>query len=144
MMWRRAAWWCALLSGARLAAAGDAPPPDAPPPDAPAAPAADSHWPALVGAQYTYVLQHQGSLTSPYSGPLSVLPGGDTQASHTFGFYAGWAITDWAQYYFDTEKFMGAGVAMPPGSAASPTATSCARARTTCRSASTWRATTCA
>ncbi len=84
-------------------------------PDEAAAPAADSHWPQLIGAQYTGVLQYQSSLQSPYSGPLSLLAGGDTQPSNTFGFYTGWAITDWAQYYFDTEKFMGAGVSHATG-----------------------------
>jgi hypothetical protein len=76
---------------------------------------ADSNWPQLVGAQYTGVLQHQSSLSAPYSGPLSLIPAGDTQPSNVFGFYAGWALTDWAQYYFDTEKFMGAGVSQATG-----------------------------
>jgi high affinity Mn2+ porin len=79
------------------------------------APAPDGRWPQLLGAQFTGVLQHQSSLDSPYSGPLSLLADGDTQPSETFGFYAGWAITDWAQYYFDTEKFMGAGVSHATG-----------------------------
>ena len=77
--------------------------------------AADSNWPQLVGAQYTGVLQNQSSLSSPYSGPLSLIAAGDTQPSNTFGFYAGWALTDWAQFYFDTEKFMGAGVSHATG-----------------------------
>jgi high affinity Mn2+ porin len=77
--------------------------------------AADSNWPQLVGAQYTGVLQHQSSLSAPYSGPLSLIPAGDAQPSNVFGFYAGWALTDWAQYYFDTEKFMGAGVSQATG-----------------------------
>jgi high affinity Mn2+ porin len=80
-----------------------------------APPAAASHWPELLGAQYTGVLQHQSSLNAPYSGPLSLEPGGDTQPSETFGFYVGWSLTNWAQYYFDTEKFMGAGVSHATG-----------------------------
>ena len=96
-----------LIAGVACAAADT--------PDNQNSPAADSHWPQLVGAQYTGVLQHQSSLNSPYSGPLSLLADGDTQPSHTFGFYAGWAITDWAQYYFDAEKFMGAGVSHATG-----------------------------
>jgi high affinity Mn2+ porin len=77
--------------------------------------AADSNWPQLVGAQYTSVLQNQSSLSAPYSGPLSLNPAGDTQPSNVFGFYAGWALSDWAQFYFDTEKFMGAGVSHATG-----------------------------
>lgn len=101
-----ALWLAAASSGACAAvdAPGDA-----------GAPAADSRWPQLIGAQYTSVLQNQSSFQAPYSGPLSVNPAGDTQPSNTFGFYAGWAITDWAQYYFDTEKFMGAGVSRGTG-----------------------------
>lgn len=38
-----------------------------------------SHWPALLGAQYTYVLQHQDALDAPYTGRLSLRPDGDTQ-----------------------------------------------------------------
>jgi hypothetical protein len=54
-------------------------------------PAADSHWPRLLGEQYTFVLQNQSSLHSPYAGPLSLKADGDTQPTHTFGFYFGWA-----------------------------------------------------
>lgn len=72
-------------------------------------PAPDSRWPQLVGAQYTYVLQWQSRLDSPYSGPLSLHPDGDRQPTHTIGAYTGWGPTEFAQLYFDTEKFMGAG-----------------------------------
>lgn len=74
-----------------------------------------NRWPMLVGAQYTYVLQDQSSLRSPYEGPLSLDEQGDRQPSHTIGFYTGWAPTDWTQLYFDTEKFMGAGVSGATG-----------------------------
>jgi hypothetical protein len=80
-----------------------------------AAPAPQSYWPRLIGEQYTFVLQHQSALHSPYAGPLSLKPDGDTQPTHTIGFYLGWALTDWAQLYFDTEKFMGAGVSDATG-----------------------------
>jgi high affinity Mn2+ porin len=69
----------------------------------------------LLGGQYTYVLQHQTSLHSAYSGPESLLQEGDTQPTHTIGFYGGWAPADWAQLYLDTEKFMGAGVSGATG-----------------------------
>jgi hypothetical protein len=78
-------------------------------------PAAESAWPALLGEQYTFVLQHQTSLHSPYQGPLSLDPDGDTQPTNTIGFYSGWAPFYWAQLYFDTEKFMGAGVSNATG-----------------------------
>jgi hypothetical protein len=78
-------------------------------------PRADSHWPALIGAQYTFVRQNQTPLRSPYEGPLSLYPSGDTQSTHTIGLYLGWAPTDWAQLYLDTEKFMGAGVSGATG-----------------------------
>jgi len=77
--------------------------------------AADSHWPRLLGEQYTFVVQNQSALHSPYAGPLSLHPDGDTQPTHTIGFYLGWALSDWAQAYFDTEKFMGAGVSGATG-----------------------------
>jgi high affinity Mn2+ porin len=75
----------------------------------------DSDWPMLLGAQYTYVLQHQDALDAPYSGPLSLDPNGDTQPTHTLGVYLGWAPVPWGQLYLDTEKFMGAGVSGATG-----------------------------
>jgi hypothetical protein len=56
---------------------------------------ADSQWPQLVGAQYTYVSQTQTRLVSPYRGRLSLDPDGDTQSTHTIGLYFGWAAR-WA------------------------------------------------
>src|SRR5450755_2594610 len=79
------------------------------------APAAGSHWPRLLGEQYTFVLQNQSTLHSPYAGPLSLDPKGDTQPTHTIGFYLGWALTVLAQLYVATEKFMGAGVSSATG-----------------------------
>jgi high affinity Mn2+ porin len=79
------------------------------------APAPESYWPRLIGAQYTFVLQQQTELHSPYEGPLSLKPDGDTQPTNTIGFYLGWALAPWAQLYFDTEKFMGAGVSGATG-----------------------------
>jgi hypothetical protein len=55
------------------------------------------------------VLQHQSGLRSPYAGALSLDPQGDTQETHTIGFYGGWAPVGWAPLYLDTEKFMGGG-----------------------------------
>jgi high affinity Mn2+ porin len=80
-----------------------------------AQPCPDSNWPTLTGAQYTFVRQHQSNLTSPYRGPLSLDPNGDTEQTHTIGLYFGWAMTSWAQVYLDVEKFMGAGVSDSAG-----------------------------
>lgn len=78
-------------------------------------PAPQSHWPTLVGAQYTFVDQKQTSLTSPYARNLSLRPDGDRQGSHTIGLYGGWAPLNWLQLYLDTEKFMGAAVSNATG-----------------------------
>ncbi len=117
---------CALalaLDGARIGRAADADgpaaPPASPPPDASSAPAAPpapaSYWPMLVGAQYTFIDQNQSSLRSPYRGPLSLDPLGDTQATNTIGFYGGWAPVNWGQLYLDVERFDGAGVSGATG-----------------------------
>ena len=74
-----------------------------------------SHLPQLVGAQYTFFLQNQSSLLSPYSSGLSLDPKGDTQPTNTLGAYFGWAPLEWLQGYLDVERFMGAGVSNATG-----------------------------
>ena len=74
-----------------------------------------SRLPQLVGAQYTYFLQHQSTLRSPYAGRLSLDPDGDTQPTNTLGVYSGWAPLNWVQLYLDVEKFMGDGVSNATG-----------------------------
>ena len=81
----------------------------------PAALGPASRWPMLLAAQYTFIDQQQSSLHSPYSGVHSLLADGDHQSTNTFGFYGGWAPLDFAQLYFDIEKFMGAGVSNATG-----------------------------
>ena len=76
---------------------------------------ASSAWPMLLGAQYTFILQNQSRLHSPYAGSLSLDPNGDTQPTHTIGVYLGWAPLSWGQLYLDMEKFMGAGVSNATG-----------------------------
>jgi high affinity Mn2+ porin len=78
-------------------------------------PGPDSHWPQLLGAQYTFIEQWQSALESPYQGKLSLNPEGDRQPTHTIGAYSGWAPFSWGQLYFDIEKFMGAGVSGATG-----------------------------
>jgi len=128
--------WGALLLLAPLpggAAAGADSPTTAVPPAQPAASAAaptaapvgpaaaapptgaDSRWPQLLGAQYTFIEQWQSPLRSPYAGPHSLLAEGDQQPTHTIGAYTGWAPYTWGQLYFDVEKFMGAGVSGATG-----------------------------
>jgi high affinity Mn2+ porin len=103
----------AAVAGAATPADDDGRPPGAA--AVPAPPAARSHWPMLLAAQYTFIEQWQTPLRSPYQSHLSLLPDGDRQATNTMGAYTGWAPLDWAQLYFDAEKFMGAGVSGATG-----------------------------
>lgn len=66
--------------------------------------------PQWLGAQYTFIDQHQESLHSPYAGPLSLRARSDTERSHTFGAYFGVALPWHLAFYFDVEMFRGAGV----------------------------------
>lgn len=74
-------------------------------------------FPQLLGAQYTFIDQHQDALRSPYSGPLSLRANGDTRASHTFGAYFGMRLPWHLQFYLDAEMFKGAGVSNATGMA---------------------------
>ena len=107
------------LACASARAADPAAPPAADPTAAAAGaasqPAPGSRWPMVLGAQYTFVEQWQSDLTSPYVGRFSLHPEGDRQGTHTIGLYTGWAPAPWARLYFDTEKFMGAGVSGATG-----------------------------
>jgi hypothetical protein len=76
--------------------------------------------PQLLGVQYTFVDQHQDALRSPYSGPLSLRPKGDTERSHTFGAYLGVPLPWHFQFYFDLEMFKGEGVSNATGLAGLP------------------------
>jgi high affinity Mn2+ porin len=108
----------AACLAARLAQADPPPPPDPAPQAIEASvtrPGPASELPQLLAAQYTFVEQQQSRLTSPYAGRLSLLADGDRQPTNTIGFYTGWAPLTWAQLYFDTEKFMGAGVSGATG-----------------------------
>ena len=74
--------------------------------------------PELLGAQYTFIDQHQDALRSPYAGPLSLKANGDTEQSHTFGAYFGVPLPAHLQFYFDVEMFKGEGVSGATGVAA--------------------------
>lgn len=71
--------------------------------------------PRWLGAQYTFIDQHQGTMRSPYAGALSLRAQGDTARSHTFGAYFGVALPAHLAYYFDVEMFRGAGVSGATG-----------------------------
>jgi hypothetical protein len=71
--------------------------------------------PQWLGAQYTFVDQHQDSLHSPYAGDMSLHAGGDTARSHTFGLYFGVALPARLQLYTDVEMFKGEGVSGATG-----------------------------
>ncbi len=76
--------------------------------------------PQLLGTQYTFIDQHQDALRSPYAGPLSLRPQGDTERSHTFGAYVGVQLLWHFQFYFDIEMFKGEGVSNATGLAGLP------------------------
>ncbi|TCV93384.1 carbohydrate-selective porin (OprB family) [Luteibacter rhizovicinus] len=71
--------------------------------------------PQLLGAQYTFIEQWQNSLHAPYSGGLSLKPGGDQARSHTFGIYFGVPLANHLAFYLDTEMFRGQGVSNATG-----------------------------
>jgi hypothetical protein len=112
-VWRPGLRWTLGLGlmAARMVCAADSVATPAPA----AVPAPSSNWPMLLGAQYTLVDQNQSRLYSPYSGPLSLNPNGDTEATNTVGFYSGWAPVNWGQLYLDVERFVGAGVSDATG-----------------------------
>jgi high affinity Mn2+ porin len=83
--------------------------------NAPATLGPTSRLPQIVGAQYTFILQNQSTLASPYAGHLSLDPTGDTQPTNTVGLYLGWAPLNWLQAYVDVERFVGAGVSRATG-----------------------------
>jgi hypothetical protein len=112
--WFLAVFALCVSAGSQLAPAQSAPDDtQTAPPETPLGPT--SHLPQLVGAQYTFILQNQSSLLSPYASRLSLDPNGDTQPTNTLGIYLGWAPLNWLQAYLDVEKFMGSGVSNATG-----------------------------
>lgn len=71
--------------------------------------------PQWLGAQYTFVDQHQWRIHSPYAGPQSLDARSSTARSHTFGAYFGIALPWHLQYYWDVEMFKGEGVSGATG-----------------------------
>lgn len=79
--------------------------------------------PQRLGAEYTFVDQHQYPLRSPCAGPLSLLPDGDTARSHAFGVCFGVQLPWHLRFNFDVQMFRGEGPAGPPVSVGSPATT---------------------
>ncbi|MEP7043228.1 MAG: carbohydrate porin [Dokdonella sp.] len=71
--------------------------------------------PQLLGAQYTYIDQHQSPLYSPYRGQLSLDPERQSARSQTFGAYFGMTLPWHFQVYLDGEMFKGEGVSHATG-----------------------------
>ncbi len=71
--------------------------------------------PQVTAAQFTLIRQHLYPFSAPYSGPLSVTAGGDTQATYTGGIYLGWQALSNTQFYLDIEKFDGSGISHSTG-----------------------------
>lgn len=71
--------------------------------------------PQLIGAQYTFIDQHQDSLHSPYRGPLSLQAQANQARPHTFGVYFGLPIAPHWAAYLDVEMFRGGGVSHSTG-----------------------------
>ncbi|HEV2539237.1 MAG TPA: carbohydrate porin [Frateuria sp.] len=71
--------------------------------------------PQLLGAQYTFIDQHQGRVHSPYAGPLSLRAQANQARSHTFGVYFGMPVAPHAAVYLDVEMFRGEGVSNATG-----------------------------
>src|SRR5450755_3273173 len=112
--WFLAVFALCVSAGSQLAPAQSAPD-DAPPAPTETPLSPTSHLPQVVGAQYTFILQNQSSLLSPYASRLSLDPNGDTQPTNTLGIYLGWAPLNWLQTYVDVERFMGSGVSNATG-----------------------------
>ena len=68
-------------------------------------------WQAWVlGTQINVIAQHLNPLSSPYSGPNSLIGTGDSQASYAFGLYTGARLWRGLEGYLDVEMIQGHGV----------------------------------
>jgi hypothetical protein len=70
-----------------------------------------ARWqPYLLGTQINVITQHLGPVRSPYAGPNSLKPNGDTKTSHAYGVYGGVQAAPWLQGYLDVEMIRGEGI----------------------------------
>ena len=77
-----------------------------------------SRLPRLLGAQATFIGQHLYPFRSPYSGPMSLVSGGDQQLSQSYGLYGGICLGAGFDVYLDGEMVRGAGISRASGLAA--------------------------
>lgn len=71
--------------------------------------------PQLLGAQGTFIIQRLLPFSAPYSGPLSLVTGGDVHSTRTLGAYFGLGLTPRLQVYLDLENFTGNAVSRATG-----------------------------
>jgi Carbohydrate-selective porin len=71
--------------------------------------------PQVLGTQATFIGQRLGPFDSPYSGPMSLVAGGDHSLSHTYGIYLGARITARLDGYLDVEMARGSGISHASG-----------------------------
>jgi high affinity Mn2+ porin len=69
----------------------------------------------VLGAQLNFIGQRLQPLHSPYTGPASLLPTGDTEMSQAFGVYLGARLPARLQAYLDVEMIRGNGVSRASG-----------------------------
>ena len=75
-----------------------------------------ARWiPQVLGTQLTAIGQRLGSFDAPYSGPMSLVSGGDHSFSHTYGLYLGAPLTTRLAGYLDVEMARGAGISHASG-----------------------------
>jgi high affinity Mn2+ porin len=74
-------------------------------------PVGSDRWqPYLLGTQINVITQHLAKVRSPYAGPNSLKPNGDTKTSHAYGVYGAVEAAPWLQGYLDVEMIRGEGI----------------------------------
>lgn len=71
--------------------------------------------PQLLGAQVTVIGQDLFRFQAPYTGPKSLVPTGDAQATDTYGIYFGDRLAPGLEAYLDFEMARGAGISNATG-----------------------------
>jgi hypothetical protein len=71
--------------------------------------------PLFLGAQVTVIGQHLAPFAASYAGPKSLVSGGDTKATDTYGAYFGARLIGHLQAYLDVEMARGGGIGNATG-----------------------------
>ena len=71
--------------------------------------------PQVLGTQATFIAQRLGDFAAAYSGPMSLVSGGDHALSHTYGIYLGARIAPTLDGYLDVEMARGSGISHASG-----------------------------